>query len=221
MAPYWLISIAYCGAWAWTVSTVWRTGWHRICPNLSAWMLASCLQAILTTIGGASPSAAWTLHIWLPAECLVLLAAVASLIEAMPLARGSSVLMGCAVAWPLALALMPRCDNWYSGFLQFREWVWLSIALSLYIGLASLFRRPVRLAPAQYRAWSIWAIVALATTSIGPLVAATGLQWLSTRSVYRAIMILCCARWAMLRPRMLLAKHPYSAALSAEGYRRA
>ena len=205
MAWYWSISALYCLTWLAVTFAVWVTGWHHIRPNLSAWISVSAIQAVLTTAGGASPTAQWTLYVWLPLECLAVALLGLAAVEAMPAGRASSLLGSALAALPLAWLLTPDTGGWYSAFLQFREWVFLTAAISVGANVIILFAHPVSLPPAVYRANCIWAVALTAAAVVGPIITLTGNEWINARCVYRTVMTICCFRWAMLVPRMRLA----------------
>ena len=206
MAAPWIIGIAFCVAWLLAVFTVWRTGWNRVCPRLAGWMAISAFQAILTTCAGPLPSASWTLHVWVPIEGLVMLALGFAIIEALPLASIGALAGACATALPLSWILVPSQTGWYRAFLAFREWWYLSAAIVMLFHVVALLLWPKRMPPAIYRAQCILTAALISSASVGPIITATGTQWISARAVYRTVMIVCCVRWTMLAPRMRRAK---------------
>src|ERR1039458_4237152 len=203
----WILGIAFCAAWITAVYVVYRTGWNRICPRLAGWMTISALQSVLTTCAGPLPSASWTLHVWVPIEALVMIALGAAIVEAFPLMAISALLGASLVALPISWLLFHAQTGWYSAFLDVREWWYLAAAIAITFHVVTLMLWPRKLLPAVYRARCILMMALIASACIGPIITVTGEQWISARSVYRVIMTLCCVRWAMLAPRMQMAKY--------------
>jgi hypothetical protein len=114
------------------------------------------------------------------------------------------VVMACwAAAWPVAVAWQRPGVGWFPAFLCIREWVWLGIALSLAAFCLWRWWRPrPDTAPAAYRMLLVWCALAIATAAVGPVVSATGRQWLSARAVYRTLAAVCCLTWAQMGPRL-------------------
>lgn len=174
---------------------------------MAQWMAVSTAQAVITTAAGVMPSDWWALHVWAPMEVLVLIAFGMAAVEAMPGAHGIALLGSGIVALPLAWIVVPADAGLYPAFLQAREWLRLTVALAMTAHVIGLFIHPEPFPPAVYRARCILAAAAVANAAIAPIMASTPQEWISARAIYRAAIILCCVRWAMLAPRMRQATH--------------
>lgn len=201
LAAYWALSVMFCAGWIASTITVYRTGWNRVSPWFCRWLVVQSAQAVMTTIGGPNPSLWWARHIWLPGEAVALAALCFVLAEILPQRLALIAAVTGLVLVPIFHGFQPPAPQMLAEFAKFREWIWATTGVALWIHLGMLLWHPLRLAPGAFRSWVILAGYATAIAILTP-VGSTGVTWLSTRSVYRACTIVCCLSWIKLAPMM-------------------
>ena len=196
------VGVLFCAGWCGATISCYRSGWHRTCPWFCRWLLLQTVQACVSWTGGAYPSPQWWLRVWWPIEAVTLVSLLFAVAEIFPRRMGIIALTAGLMSAPFFHRFHPLGPDTFADFVAFREWVWMSVGVSLLIHLALLRWHPVNLAPGAFRSWCWLLAFAFCCCGLGRIIPKTDIEWMSGRVIFRLGAILCCVGWLRLSPRM-------------------
>jgi len=176
-------------------------GWWRFAPAFMCFAWCNCLQRCMA-LADAPHDLAWRQWVWAPAEIPLLLSAVAATAEIL---FWRTRYMRERLFWRVACITAPLLivgaawhiepGSLYGWVVRAREFVWGGIFLACWILVF-----PGRFAtcePSALRLHSyIFTALAFAHAVIAPI-SRHGVALAIPQAAYQAILVLCCARWAL------------------------